>query len=103
MRMIGMASRLGQSTVANVPGCDVAIPSQKTHRSAFLAAGFYSGPVAAAIAEAVCSRRGVLTEGDLAAHRSAVVPPISTVYKGHRVYEVPPPTQVPVSAERQLV
>ena len=57
-------------------------------------AGFYSGPVAAAIAEAVLSRPGVLTEGDLAAHRSAVVPPISTVYKGHRVYEVPPPTQV---------
>ena len=56
--------------------------------------GFYSGPVAAAIAEAVQSRQGVLTEDDLAAHRSAIVPPISTVYKGHRVYEVPPPTQV---------
>ena len=50
--------------------------------------------MAAAIAEAVQSRQGVLTEADLAAHRSAVVPPISTVYKGHRVYEVPPPTQV---------
>ena len=55
--------------------------------------GFYSGKVAAAIAEAVQSRQGVLTEDDLAAHQTAVVPPISTVYKGHRVYEVPPPTQ----------
>jgi len=42
----------------------------------------------------VQSRKGVLTEADLAAHRTAIVPPISTVYKGHRVYEVPPPTQV---------
>ena len=58
-------------------------------------AGFYSGPVAKAIAEAVCSRQGVMTEADLAAHRTAVVAPISTNYKGHRVYEVPPPTQVP--------
>ena len=57
-------------------------------------AGFYSGPIAAAIAEAVQSRQGVLSEADLAAHRTAIVPPISTVYKGHRVYEVPPPTQV---------
>ena len=40
------------------------------------------------------SRQGVLSEADLAAHRTAIVPPISTVYKGHRVYEVPPPTQV---------
>jgi len=75
-----------------------------------LRTGFYSGPVAAAVAEAVQSRRGVLTEADLAAHRSAVVPPISTVYKGHRVYEVPPPTQVrhllltcdPLAVQRQL-
>jgi len=60
-------------------------------------AGFYSGPVAAAIAEAVCSRQGVLAEADLAAHRTAMVAPISTEYKGHRVYEVPPPTQVRTS------
>ena len=56
--------------------------------------GFYSGPVAAAIAAAVQSRQGVLSEEDLAAHRTAAVAPISTDYRGHRVYEVPPPTQV---------
>ena len=51
--------------------------------------------MAEVIAAAVQQRQGVLSEADLAAHRSAVVEPISTEYKGHRVYEVPPPTQVP--------
>ena len=51
--------------------------------------------MAEVIAAAVQQRQGVLSESDLAAHRSAVVEPISTEYRGHRVYEVPPPTQVP--------
>lgn len=38
-------------------------------------------------------RKGVMTAEDLAAHRTAFVEPISTTYRGHRVYEVPPPTQ----------
>ena len=31
---------------------------------------------------------------DLAAHRSTFTRPISTTYRGHRIYEIPPPTQV---------
>lgn len=59
-----------------------------------LAAGFYSGPTGEAIVAALQQRGGVLAAEDLAAHRTAFVDPISTTYRGHRVYEVPPPTQV---------
>jgi gamma-glutamyltranspeptidase len=55
--------------------------------------GFYSGPVADAIVDAVQSRGGVLSHGDLAAHRTLEVEPVSTDYKGVTVWEVPPPCQ----------
>lgn len=57
------------------------------------AAGFYQGRIADAIAAAVAEEDGVLSTKDLAAHKSSFVEPVSTVYRGHRVYETPPPTQ----------
>jgi Gamma-glutamyltranspeptidase len=61
---------------------------------AVLSAGFYANQTGDAIVAALQQRGGVLTAEDLAAHRTAFVEPISTTYRGHRVYEVPPPTQV---------
>lgn len=55
--------------------------------------GFYRGGVAEAIVNAVQSRGGVLELEDLMRHRPAVVDPISTTYRGLKVWETPPPTQ----------
>jgi gamma-glutamyltranspeptidase/glutathione hydrolase len=52
------------------------------------AAGFYAGPVAAAICAA-----SWLEEEDLADYRAAWVEPLSTGYRGYDVLELPPPTQ----------
>lgn len=57
------------------------------------AAGFYTGRIADAIAAAVAEEGGVLTSQDLQKHSSTFVEPVSSVYRGHRVYETPPPTQ----------
>lgn len=51
---------------------------------------FYRGPIAAAIARAVQQAGGCLSEEDLAAHHSTWEEPISTVYRGIRVWECPP-------------
>lgn len=51
---------------------------------------FYRGEISAAIAGTVQAQGGVMTEEDLAAHRSQWVEPISTEYRGHRVWECPP-------------
>ena len=56
-------------------------------------AGFYKGRIAAAIVEALQSRGSVMAPEDLATHTSTFTQPISTLYRGHRIYEVPPPTQ----------
>ena len=37
---------------------------------------------------------GVMQGADLELHRSVTTRPIHTTYRGHTVYEVPPPTQV---------
>uniref|UniRef100_A0A7R9XNL0 Gamma-glutamyltransferase n=1 Tax=Polyblepharides amylifera TaxID=1486889 RepID=A0A7R9XNL0_9CHLO len=57
------------------------------------AEGFYSGPVARAVVEAVKGAGGVITEEDMRAHQTSIQEPISTTYRGLRVWEVPPPTQ----------
>jgi len=57
------------------------------------AKGFYSGRIAEAIVAALAEGGGVLSGADLAAHRTVFPDPISTTYRGHKVYEVPPPTQ----------
>ena len=47
----------------------------------YVPAGFYTGPVAEAIVQAVQSRGGVLSLEDLAEHKTARVDPISTTYR----------------------
>ncbi len=54
------------------------------------ARAFYQGPIAEAIAAVVTEAGGCMTVEDLAEHRSEWVEPISTRYRGHRVWECPP-------------
>ncbi len=51
---------------------------------------FYRGPIATAILETSQSLGGSLTAADLASYESEWVDPISTDYRGWRVYELPP-------------
>ncbi len=51
---------------------------------------YYEGEIARDIAEAVRASGGVLSEEDLAAHRSTWDEPVSTVYRGVRLWECPP-------------
>ncbi|HSR96268.1 MAG TPA: gamma-glutamyltransferase [Kofleriaceae bacterium] len=51
---------------------------------------FYRGEIAAAIARVVQQSGGVMTEADLASHESTWDEPISTTYRGMRVWECPP-------------
>lgn len=54
---------------------------------------FYTGQIARAVARTVREEGGYLSEDDLAQHQTSWVDPISTSYRGVRVYEVPPPSQ----------
>ena len=54
---------------------------------------FYNGHIARSMAEAAQRAGGYLAEADLAAHETLWVEPISTEYRGVRVYEIPPPGQ----------
>jgi gamma-glutamyltranspeptidase/glutathione hydrolase len=54
---------------------------------------FYKGEVAASIARSTQQAGGLLSEEDLASHESTFVEPISTDYRGIRIYEIPPPGQ----------
>jgi gamma-glutamyltranspeptidase/glutathione hydrolase len=60
---------------------------------------FYKGRVAAAIVADLKTRGSLLDAGDFAEHRSDWVEPISTRYRGHDVYELPPNTQGFVALE----
>lgn len=51
---------------------------------------FYQGEIGRAVAAAVQKAGGCMTEEDLAAHTSTWVTPISTTYKGVRLWECPP-------------
>ncbi|MFA5896005.1 MAG: gamma-glutamyltransferase [Thermoplasmata archaeon] len=51
---------------------------------------FYEGDIAKKISAAVKGAGGVMTEEDLAAHRSTWDEPIRAVYKGVRLHECPP-------------
>ncbi|CAL8256955.1 unnamed protein product [Merluccius merluccius] len=55
--------------------------------------GFYRGRVAHAIVDVVHQNGGVMTLDDLSSHDSEVVTPISTDYKGVRLWEPPPNSQ----------
>jgi gamma-glutamyltranspeptidase/glutathione hydrolase len=54
---------------------------------------FYRGPLAGTIAADLQRRGGLVTALDFSGHRSNWVDPISTTYRGHEVYELPPNTQ----------
>jgi gamma-glutamyltranspeptidase/glutathione hydrolase len=53
------------------------------------AQAFYGGPLAQQICDYVATRGGVLSEADLAAHRSAWSDPLRITYRGFEVYEQP--------------
>lgn len=54
---------------------------------------FYKGEIARSIARSVQDTGGYLSEEDLAGHETRWVEPISSDYRGVRVYEIPPPGQ----------
>ncbi|XP_028260440.1 uncharacterized protein LOC114435096 [Parambassis ranga] len=56
-------------------------------------AAFYQGRVAQAIVDVIRQNGGVMTLDDLSSHDSEVVTPISTEYKGVRLWELPPNSQ----------
>ena len=64
--------------------------------------GFYRGDIAAAIAQAIKKRDGLITRQDLATHRSQWVEPIAFQYGDVTVYELPPPTVGLVAASFAL-
>jgi len=51
---------------------------------------FYKGEIAKTIANFIQSQGGLLTEEDLANHKSEWVEPVSTNYRGYDVWELPP-------------
>ena len=78
------------------PGGVFVQPDLASTLSAVAAGGadaFYEGSIARSIARAVQAAGGYLGEEDLASHESSWVEPISTQYRGLRVYEMPPPGQ----------
>jgi gamma-glutamyltranspeptidase/glutathione hydrolase len=60
---------------------------------------FYHGAIARAIAADISKRDGLLNEQDLADHRAEWVDPISTSYRSHELFEMPPSTQGFVALE----
>src|SRR5712691_6621380 len=54
---------------------------------------FYRGEIAAAIVRCSEAEGGLFTMKEFADHRSMVYDPISTEYRGYRVYETAPPSQ----------
>jgi len=51
---------------------------------------FYLGKIAQGIHNCITGQGGYLSHEDLAAHRSEWVQPVSTTYRGHEVWELPP-------------
>ena len=51
---------------------------------------YYRGDIARAIADAAQKSGGIMTTDDLSAHTSTWDEPISTTYRGYRVWECPP-------------
>ncbi len=83
----GRAPRLGE--VFRLP--DLARSMEAIAASG--ADAFYRGDIAERIAAFSAANDGVLSFADLDAHRSTWVEPISTEYRGHRLFEIPPSGQ----------
>ncbi len=56
------------------------------------AAGFYQGPVAQRIVDAVQAEGGRMTMEDLARYRAVEREPVSGTYRGHAIVSMPPPS-----------
>ncbi len=56
------------------------------------AAGFYEGPVARKIADAVQAAGGRMTTADLANYRAVERAPVGGTYRGHTIVSMPPPS-----------
>ena len=52
--------------------------------------GFYEGEIAKKISDFIIEQGGFLSEWDLKNHRSEWVSPVSTNYRGHDIWELPP-------------
>ena len=75
--------------------CMHALQQHTAGLSAFYPApGFYKGRIAEAIVAALAERGGVMAAEDLAAHRSHPTRPVHSTYRGHTIYEIPPPVAV---------
>lgn len=55
-------------------------------------AGFYKGPVAAAIVESSKAGKGILSSADLDQYKTRELPPVECDYRGYRVVSAPPPS-----------
>ncbi len=53
---------------------------------------FYTGRIAAAIADSVRAVGGVMTEADLAAYRAVIRAPVKGSYRGYDIASMPPPS-----------
>ncbi|MGI8619377.1 MAG: gamma-glutamyltransferase [Gemmatimonadaceae bacterium] len=56
------------------------------------AAAFYTGPIASLIVAEMRRGGGLITAGDLAAYRVSWRTPVQTLYRGHTVIGMPPPS-----------
>ena len=56
------------------------------------AAGFYKGPVAAALVAASTAGKGLLTQADLDQYATRELPPVECDYRGYHVVSAPPPS-----------
>ena len=65
-------------------------------------AGFYGGTTARLIAEEMERGGGLITEADLANYRAKLRPPVTTTYRGHRVYGMGPPSSGGVAVAQLL-
>jgi len=75
------------------PGDIARLPDHAATLRAIAASGaedFYHGELARRITDFAAATGGYLTRDDLAAHTSTWVDPISTGYRGYKVWEIPP-------------
>jgi len=95
MRMPKLAKyhRTKKKNTLRVVSCMQTVQTHRTFRglAQFGKDGFYKGPVAEAVVNAIKSKGGMMELSDLAAHSTETVVPIHVDYEGRlRMYEIPP-------------